>query len=97
MYVSLYFYYIHCLFTSLTDLKICGIFEDEVGSFKSPDLDADGYYENNVSCQWFIVSPYPTKVVQVYITDIDIPSDEHCSSDRLEVSIILYHDHFAFL
>ena len=81
---SAFYYFYHYGF--LTGLRICGTFvADEVGRFQSPDIDADGYYENNVSCSWVIISPMPEKVVQIYITDMDIPSDDDCRKDRIEV------------
>ena len=68
----------------------------EIGTFNSSALDgdSDGLYDHNVDCAWALFVP-ADKRVQVYITNMDIPSSDNCEFDYLEVT--LFFVSFSFL
>ena len=48
------------------------------------DKDADGFYENNLNCEWIIIAP-EGHVIQLDIVAIDIEYEENCEYDFLKV------------
>ena len=72
-------------------------FNDIAGHFHSIDIDDNGYYEHNINCSWKLSTPVfeADRVIEICLYDVDIPSNDNCSSDHLLVSSISSIDFFV--
>ena len=81
---------------------------DSSGLITAPDFDADGYYDFNLACDWFIkVASNSVIAYQVVNMEIGAATATSCERDVLRVSTlracqILFlsvpvHGHFIFL
>ena len=75
------------LSVSLLD-PVCGyhVADFPSGSFGSNDVDEADFYAV-VSCVWTISSTITnsTQVIELFVSGIDIPEQETCENDKLEV------------
>ena len=55
------------------------------GRFGPPDSDSDGLYDPDFSCTWYVFGS-GGKLMQIYLTDLDIEESENCQHDYIEVS-----------
>ena len=57
------------------------------GSFRSVDRDYDGYYDHYIHCFWELkLASFKTnEVIEICLYDVDIPSNDNCSSDHIKV------------
>ena len=62
-----------------------------IGTIESLDSDADGYYDNNITCFWSIIRLEVDNNVtyQFYITRMDIELTDGCYADYIEVIITI--------
>ena len=75
---------IPCIFYS-TELACSYILPQTTGVISSPDFDGDGLYQNNVDCTITIMSDKGKGKIQLYITEMDIKSNDNCEQDYLQV------------
>ena len=56
------------------------------GRFGPPDSDSDGLYDPDFSCTWYVFGS-GDKLMQIYLTDLDIEESDNCQHDYIEVSL----------
>ena len=66
-----------------------GVITDMAGWFRPLDKDNDGYYENNLNCDWLIIAE-EGHLIQLDIGDMQIEEEANCEYDFLKVSIYIY-------
>ena len=63
-----------------------GVITDMAGWFRPLDKDGDGYYENNLNCDWLIIAE-EGHLIQLNIGDMQIEEEANCEYDFLKVSM----------
>ena len=65
----------------------CGrILRQSEGEIFTPDTDGDGYYDNDVTCDWTIVTD-PNKIVWLFIQKFELEKDQRCRFDNFKVRL----------
>ena len=73
-----------CIYT-LGKLDDCGkVLTHPEGEIFTPDNDGDGYYDNEITCDWTIVTD-KENIVWLFIQKLDIEKERKCRFDMLQV------------
>ena len=57
---------------------------------RSPDFDADGYYDNGIQCDWTVIVE-PGYVIVLLVDMFNVETEPHCKYDSVKVSIGFAH------
>ena len=56
------------------------------GELRTPDSNQDGYYDNDLTCEWTI-SAEKGKIIWLFILEFDVQTDDQCKHDNLKVHV----------
>ena len=57
------------------------------GAIVSPDNDGDGFYDDNVYCNWLVIAD-ENHVIRYEFIYFDVESSDSCAKDRVLVGFI---------
>ena len=78
------------MFVSISEsVEVCEeVLNGSSGVIVSPDNNGDGFYDDNVYCQWLIVAA-DNHVIRYAFVYFDVESSDDCEKDRVVVGYIV--------
>ena len=72
--------------TTTNSSTVCGgLLEDSQGQFASPNMDGNGYYGNNLDCEWVIMANNTSDRIKIVFMSFSVEYHSTCGYDYVEV------------